>query len=199
MRYSSKTLEKVIKEFSRFPGIGEKSAQRIALYLLREKQKIGEGLAQAIVDLYENIHCCSVCFNLTEEDPCEICSSSKRDHSIICVVDEHKDLMAIERTGQYNGVYHVLGGVLSPLDNVHEKDLKIAELIDRINSDVKEVIFAINPTVEGEMTSGRLFFLLKEKNIILTRIARGIPFGATLEFNDNLTVAKAIEDRTKLK
>ena len=195
MEYSSKALDRVIKSFSKLPGIGEKSAQRIALYLLQTDRQNGEDLAQSVLDLYQNIGYCSVCFNLTEEDICEICSNPKRDHSTICVVDEHKDLLAIERTGQYNGVYHVLGGVLSPLDGVEEKDLKIEELISRINSEVNEVILAINPTVEGEMTSSRLFALLEKKNIRITRIAQGIPFGASLEFNDNVTITRAIEDR----
>ena len=195
MQYSSKALDRVIKSFSKLPGIGEKSAQRIALYLLQTDRQNGEELAQSVLDLYQNIGYCSVCFNLTENDVCEICSNPKRDHSTICVVDEHKDLLAIERTGQYNGVYHVLGGVLSPLDGVEEKDLKIDELIKRINTEVKEVILAINPTMEGEMTSSRLFTLLEKKNIKITRIAQGIPFGASLEFNDNVTITKAIEDR----
>ncbi len=195
MKYSSKILEQVIKTFSKLPGIGEKSAQRIALYLLREDRQCGENLVQSVLDLYQNIGYCSVCFNLTENEICEICSNPKRDHSTICVVDEHKDLLAIERTGQFNGVYHVLGGVLSPLDGVEEKDLKIEELINRINSEVEEIIFAINPTLEGEMTSSRLFTLLKKKNVKITRIARGIPFGASLEFNDNITITKALEDR----
>jgi len=195
LQYSSKALDRVIKSFSKLPGIGEKSAQRIALYLLQTDRQNGEELAQSVLDLYQNIGYCSVCFNLTENDVCEICSNPKRDHSTICVVDEHKDLLAIERTGQYNGVYHVLGGVLSPLDGVEEKDLKIDELIKRINTEVKEVILAINPTMEGEMTSSRLFTLLEKKNIKITRIAQGIPFGASLEFNDNVTITKAIEDR----
>ncbi len=195
MKYSSKALEKVIISFSKLPGIGEKSAQRIALYLLQADRQNGQDLVQSVLDLYQNIGYCSICFNLTEKDVCEICSNPKRDHSTICVVDEHKDLLAIERTGQYNGVYHVLGGVLSPLDGVEEKDLKIEELISRINSEVNEVILAINPTIEGEMTSSRLFTLLEKKNINITRIAQGIPFGASLEFNDNVTITKAIEDR----
>lgn len=195
MKYSSKVLERVITSFSKLPGIGEKSAQRIALYLLQEDRLHGEALAQSVLDLYQNIGYCSVCFNLTENEVCEICSNPKRDHSTICVVNEHKDLLAIERTGQYNGVYHVLGGMLSPLDGVEEKDLKINELIKRINSDIEEVILAINPTVEGEMTNSRLFTLMEKKNVKVTRIARGIPFGACLEFNDNVTITKALEDR----
>lgn len=198
MKYSSKALEKVITSFSKLPGIGEKSAQRIALYLLQEDRQNGETLAQSVLDLYNNIGYCNLCFNLTEHEICEICSNPKRDHSTICVVNEHKDLLAIERTGQFNGVYHVLGGVLSPLDGVEEKDLKIDELIKRINSEVNEIILAINPTMEGEMTSSRLFTLLEKKNVKVTRIARGIPFGASLEFNDSVTISRALEDRVDL-
>lgn len=195
MKYSSKALERVITSFSKLPGIGEKSAQRIALYLLQGDRQDGETLAQAVLDLYNNIGYCKICFNLTESEVCEICKNPKRDHSTICVVNEHKDLLAIERTGQFNGVYHVLGGVLSPLDGVEEKDLKIEELISRINTEVEEIILAINPTVEGEMTSSRLFTLLEKKNVKVTRIARGIPFGASLEFNDSVTITRALEDR----
>ena len=195
MKYSSKVLERVITSFSALPGIGEKSAQRIALYLLQGDRQKGEVLAQSVLDLYQNIGYCSICFNLTEQKVCEICSNPKRDHSTICVVNEHKDLLAIERTGHYNGIYHVLGGMLSPLDGVEEKDLKIEELIQRINAEIEEVILAINPTIEGEMTSSRLFTLLEKKKVKVTRIARGIPFGACLEFNDNVTISKALEDR----
>ena len=195
MKYSSKVLERVITSFSALPGIGEKSAQRIALYLLQGDRQKGEVLAQSVLDLYQNIGYCSICFNLTEQKVCEICSNPKRDHSTICVVNEHKDLLAIERTGQYSGIYHVLGGMLSPLDGVEEKDLKIEELIQRINAEIEEVILAINPTIEGEMTSSRLFTLLEKKKVKVTRIARGIPFGACLEFNDNVTISKALEDR----
>ncbi|MEJ2628694.1 MAG: recombination mediator RecR [bacterium] len=195
MKYSSKVLERVITSFSALPGIGEKSAQRIALYLLQGDKQKGEVLAQSVLDLYQNIGYCSICFNLTEQKVCEICSNPKRDHSTICVVNEHKDLLAIERTGHYNGIYHVLGGMLSPLDGVEEKDLKIEELIQRINAEIEEVILAINPTIEGEMTSSRLFTLLEKKKVKVTRIARGIPFGACLEFNDNVTISKALEDR----
>ncbi len=195
MKYSSKVLERVITSFSALPGIGEKSAQRIALYLLQGDRQKGEVLAQSVLDLYQNIGYCSLCFNLTEQKVCEICSNPKRDHSTVCVVNEHKDLLAIERTGQYNGIYHVLGGMLSPLDGVEEKDLKIEELIQRINAEIEEVILAINPTIEGEMTSSRLFTLLEKKKVKVTRIARGIPFGACLEFNDNVTISKALEDR----
>ena len=198
MKYSSKTLERLVEAFSRLPGIGEKSAQRIALYLLQTDQGEGDRLANAILDLKKNVGNCSICFNLTEEDPCSFCQDPKRDSSMICVVDEPKDLMAIERTGGYRGLYHVLGGVLAPLDGVGEDELRIKDLISRIDDNIKEVIIATNPTVEGEMTAAHLATLLKSKNIKITRIARGIPFGGSLEFNDTITISKSIEDRVTL-
>jgi recombination protein RecR len=199
LEYGSKILGNLIEAFSRLPGIGEKSAQRIALFLLKEGCEVGERLSQAILDLKEKIGTCSICFNITEEDPCRLCTDPKRNSNEICVVDEPKDLLAIERTGGYKGLYHVLGGVLSPLDGVEEGDLRIQELLDRVTPDIKEVIIATNPTVEGEMTAARLTDLLESKNVRVSRIARGIPFGGALEFNDAVTVAKAIEGRVEVK
>lgn len=198
MRYSSQTLERLIEVFSRLPGIGEKSAQRIALYLLREGREESENLANAIIDLKEKVGTCRVCFNLTEDDLCIFCRDPQRDKHTICVVEEPKDLLAIERTGGYHGLYHVLGGVLSPLEGVGEEDLRIQELMVRIDSEVKEIILATNPTVEGEMTAAHLVKRLKPKGVRVTRIARGVPFGGALEFNDAITVAKAIEGRVEL-
>jgi len=196
VKYSSQTLERLIQAFSRLPGIGEKSAQRMALYLLQEGREESEALAKAILDLKEKVGTCSMCFNLTEEDPCALCRDTQRDHRTLCVVEESKDLLAIERTGGYRGLYHVLGGVLSPLDGVGIEDLHIKELLTRVESGrVDEVILATNPTVEGEMTAAQLNDLLKHKGIRVSRIARGIPFGGALEFNDAVTVAKAIEGR----
>lgn len=196
MKYSSHTLEQLIQAFSRLPGIGEKSAQRIALYLLQEAKEEGETLAKAILDLKQKVGTCSICFNLTEEDPCILCRDTQRDHGTLCVVEEPKDLLAIERTGGYRGLYHVLGGVLSPLDGVGIEDLHIKELLARVESGgIDEVILATNPTVEGEMTAAQLNDLLKSKGVRVSRIARGIPFGGALEFNDAVTVAKAIEGR----
>ena len=184
-----------MEAFSRLPGIGEKSAQRIALYLLEEGGQAAETLAGAIVALKENVGTCSVCFNLTEEDPCSFCSDNQRDRSIICVVEEPKDILAIERSGGYRGLYHVLGGVLSPLDGIGEGDLHVSDLLERITGEVKEIILATNPTVEGEMTAAHLAKILKGRPVRITRIARGIPFGGSLEFNDAVTVGKALEGR----
>ena len=196
--YSSPTLERLVEALSQLPGIGKKSAQRIALHLLRADRTQTEGLARTILELREKVRRCSICFNLTEEDPCTLCQDPKRDGQTICVVEEPKDLLTIERAGGYQGRYHVLGGVLSPLDGIGEGDLRIQELLARIDQGVKEVILATNPTVEGEMTASHIATLLKSKGIKITRIARGVPFGGDLEFNDVVTVAKAIEGRVEL-
>jgi len=198
LEYSSKTLERLVKAFSRLPGIGEKSAQRIALFLLQEGRDAGEELVKTIEDLRTKVGYCSICFNLTEEDPCIFCQDPQRNDQTICVVEEPKDLLVIERTGGYRGRYHVLGGVLSPLEGIGEDDLRIKELLTRVDSSVKEIILATNPTIEGEMTAAQLAKLLEKKDVKVTRIARGIPFGGTLEFNDVVTVTKALEGRVEM-
>ncbi len=198
MKYSSKTLERVVQSLSKLPGIGEKSAQRIALYLLEEAGEESRELAEAIMDLTDKVGHCSICFNLTDEDPCIFCRDPNRKRSIICVVEEPRDVLAIEKTQSYNGLYHVLGGLLSPLEGVGREDLHIDELVQRIDKGVEEVILAMNPTVEGEMTAAHLAKILESKNVLVTRIARGIPFGGSLEFNDSVTIAKAIEGRMKI-
>jgi recombination protein RecR len=198
MEYPSQTLGQLIEAFSKLPGIGEKSAQRIALYLVREGHQEIESLSRAILNLKEKVRHCSICYNLTEEDPCSICRDPKRDHGTICVVEDLKDLLAIERAGGYRGLYHILGGVLSPLDGIGEEELRIRELIERIRPDLREIVVATNPTMEGEMTAGHLVKLLKPKGVKITRIARGIPFGGALEFNDAVTVAKAMDGRVEM-
>jgi len=198
VKYSSKTLERVVQSLSKLPGIGEKSAQRIALYLLEEAGEESRELAEAIMDLTDKVGHCSICFNLTDEDPCIFCRDPNRKRSIICVVEEPRDVLAIEKTQSYNGLYHVLGGLLSPLEGVGREDLHIDELVQRIDKGVEEVILAMNPTVEGEMTAAHLAKILESKNVLVTRIARGIPFGGSLEFNDSVTIAKAIEGRMKI-
>ncbi|MCK5146977.1 recombination protein RecR [bacterium] len=197
MKYSSKSLERLIEAFNRLPGIGTKSAQRMALYLLETSRDECENLAKAIIDLKDMVGHCSRCFNLTEDDICDICSDVRRNQKLICVVEEPKDLLAIERTGVYRGVFHVLGGALSPLEGVGESNLRIRELMLRIDSGADELILATNPTVEGEMTAAHLAKLSKDK-VKVTRIARGIPYGGALEFNDAVTVAKAMEGRIDL-
>ena len=200
MEYSSKTLKALIEAFTSLPGIGEKSAQRIALYLLREGKAQVDVLAQSLLDLQSKVGRCSICFNLTEEDPCDICQDPKRDAHQICVVEEPKDFMALEKAGVYRGKYHILGGVLSPLDGVGESQLTIEPLIERVkNGEISEVILATNPTMEGEMTASHLSKRLKHLNVKVTRIARGVPFGGSLEFNDAITLAKSLEGRAELE
>jgi len=198
VEYASETIERLVNAISRLPGIGKKSAQRAALYLLQEPREESEKLARAILDVKDKVGFCSICYNLTEADPCSICRDFKRDHQTICVVEEPKDLMAIERTHGYRGVYHVLGGVLSPLDGIGEDQLNVQALLARLDSGVSEVIIATNPTVEGEMTAAHLAKMIKEKGIKASRIARGVPFGGSLEFNDSVTVAKAMEGRVEI-
>ncbi len=199
MEYTSKSLENLINAFSQLPGIGKKSAQRVALYLLEEGKHEAENLANTILELHLKVGHCSVCFNLTEDDPCLYCRDPQRHENVICIVEEPKDLMAIENTGGYRGKYHVLGGVLSPLYGIGAEQLHIKELLARIDNKITEVIIATNPTVEGEMTAAQIIKLLKEKSVKISRIARGIPYGGSLEFNDAVTVAKALEGRMQVE
>lgn len=199
MLYTSESLENLIEELTKFPGIGRKTAQRLALYILKQPREEVEKLVKAIIDVKEKIKYCSVCYNITESDPCPICSSPKRDKSVICVVEEPMDVLAIEKTNEYNGVYHVLGGILNPLEGVGPEDLKIKELINRISSGgINEVIIALNPSVEGETTSVYIANLIKPFGVKVTRIARGLPIGTALEYADTATIARAIENRTTM-
>lgn len=198
MQYGSKTLEELVKAFSSLPGIGEKSAQRVALFLLNDGSKEADQLAEALQNIKDKVGRCSTCFNLTEENPCLICRDVKRDQSLICVVEDSKDLLAVERSGGYRGVYHILGGALSPLDGVGESDLHISELLKRAESEVKEIILATNPTMEGEMTAAHIAKKLEPLDVKVSRIARGVPFGGTLEFNDAVTLMKAMEGRSEV-
>ncbi len=195
MEYT-KPLAQLIEFFQKFPGIGPKSAQRMAFHLLKMPISDVKRFSQILVDAKENIHYCNICFNMSASNPCEICSDSNRDKSIICVVAETKDLIAIEKTREYKGLYHVLQGTLSPLDGIGVEDIRIKELLTRItDEEVKEIILALSPSVEGEATSMYLTKLLKPFNIKISRIAFGIPIGSDLEFADEITLAKAIEGR----
>lgn len=198
MQYLSKSLQLAIDELSRLPGIGKKSAQRIVFYLLKLPEAEVLSLAKSLEELKKNARYCSICYNITESDPCPICASETRDRSIICVVEEANDVAAFEKTGEFNGLYHVLGGCLSPLDGIGPDDLRIKELLARINDQVKEVIIATNPSAEGEATAIYLANLLKPLNVQVTRIARGIPVGTDLEYADSITLLRAIEGRTKI-
>jgi recombination protein RecR len=198
MLYTSEALQQLIDEFSRLPGIGRKTAQRLALYVLKQPREAVVKMARALVNVKDRIRSCSVCCNITEEDPCAVCSSPKRERSTICVVEEPNDVIAIEKTNDFKGLYHVLGGSLSPLDGIGPEELKTKELLARITPGVAEVILAMNPNVEGEATTIYLTRLLKPLGVKVSRIARGIPVGGDLEFADEATLARALEGRILL-
>ncbi len=188
-----------IDELSKLPGIGKKTAQRLALHLLKSDENSVDGLLSAIKNLKDKIRFCSRCFNLSENEICEICTNPKRDSSTLCVVEEASDVIAIEKTHEYNGMYHVLGGVLSPLSGITPDELKIKELLKRFeNEEIKEVILAVNPDTEGETTSLYLAKLIKPIGIKVTRIARGIPIGGDLEFSDEATIGRAVTGRISI-
>jgi recombination protein RecR len=192
------SIEKLIEEFAKFPGIGKKTAQRMAFFVLKQRKEESEALAQSILDVKEKVRHCSLCFNITEDDPCTTCKDEKRDRSIICVVEEANDVAALEKTNQFKGLYHVLGGVISPLDGVGPDDLKVKELLSRLKSgSVKEVIIATNPSTEGEATAVYLSRLIKPLGVRVTRIARGLPAGGDLEYADQTTLANALEGRVE--
>lgn len=199
MKDYAEPLARLIDELKRLPGIGQKSAQRIAFHLERAPREDAERLATAILDAKDKIRLCSVCNNLTEQDPCDYCSSPARNQEIICVVETPYNVVAIEKTREFNGIYHVLHGVISPLQGVGPDQLKLKSLIDRLKGGkVKELIIATNPNVEGEATAVYLARLVKPLGVKVTRIAMGIPVGSELEFADELTMLKAIEGRREL-
>jgi recombination protein RecR len=188
-----------IDELSKLPGIGKKTAQRLAIFLLKSEDPQVENLINAIKDLKLKLRFCDRCFNLSEEEFCNICKSEKRDKSVLCVVEEASDVIAIEKTHEFKGLYHVLGGVLSPLSGITPDSLHIKELLKRFETeDIKEVILALNPDTEGETTSLYLAKLMKPLGIIVTRIARGLPIGGDLEFADDATIGRAILNRSSL-
>jgi len=199
MRQYPKPLERLISELKKLPGVGLKTAQRLAFHIMKMPEEEAERLARAIAEVKKSLTYCSICGNITETDPCEICSDPERDHSTICVVEEPDDLWALERTNRYNGVYHVLMGALSPMDGITPDKLRIRELLERVNNeDVKEVIIATNHTTEGEATAMFIANLLGKLNIKVTRIAYGIPMGGDLEYIDEVTLAKALEGRREI-
>lgn len=192
-------LTRLINELSRLPGVGRKTAERLAYYILKEDAQFGKRLAQAILEVKEKVRFCSVCGNLTEEDPCSICRNPGRNRQLICVVEEPKDVWALERTGTFSGVYHVLMGSLSPLDGIGPEKLRIRELLERVKRDqVKEVIVATDPNVEGDATALYLSRLLKPLEVEVTRIASGLPIGGDLEYADSVTLSRALEGRRPL-
>ena len=197
--YFTRPLAKLIEEFQKFPGVGPKSAQRMAFYILDMTTESAENLASSILEAKEKVKHCSVCFNLSEADPCEICCDTRRDRHTICVIAEPRDLIALERTREYKGLYHVLTGLISPLEGKGPEQLSIKELINRVpTDDVKEVILAINPTVEGDATVLYLSKLIKPLDVKVTRIAFGLPVGADLEYADDVTLSRALEGRREI-
>lgn len=196
----SNSVNKLINQFEKLPGIGHKSAVRLAFYILESNGSEAKDMADAITQAKQKARFCSICFNLTEHDPCDICSDPKRDKSIICVVENVKDVLAMEKTHEYKGLYHVLHGSISPMNNISAGDIKIKELLNRLKDDVvKEVILATNPTVEGEATAMYISRLIKPLgDIKVTRIAHGIPVGGDLEYTDEITLIKALEGRTQM-
>ena len=192
-------LSKLIFELSKLPGIGEKTATRLAYYILNQDASYSESLANALREAKTKLRYCQECFNFSENEKCEICADDKRDHLQICVVERPSDVTPIEKTGTYRGVYHVLHGLLSPLDGIGPEDLKMKQLFIRMREkEITEVIFAINPSVEGEATSLYLSRLLKPIGIRLSQVAYGIPFGGTIEFTDRQTLGKALENRVEM-
>ncbi len=194
-----KSIAALIEQFQKFPSVGPKSAQRMAFYLLRMPKSDVENFARAVIEAKEKTKTCEICYNISSASPCEICTSTSRDRSVICVVAESKDLIAIEKTNEYKGLYHVLQGLISPIDGIGAEDIRIKELLNRLTDEqVKEVILAISPSVEGEATSLYLTRLIKPFGIKVSRIAFGLPVGADIEYADEITIAKAIEGRREI-
>ena len=199
MSFFPASLENLIDHFAALPGIGRKSAQRLAFHVLALPEEDALSFAGAITEARHSVHCCRICQNLTEGDICSICQSDRRDKSTICVVSEPRDVLSIERGHEYNGTYHVLHGVLSPMNHVGPEDIRIKELLHRVaEEDVEEVIMATNPDTEGEATAMYISRLLKPFEIKVTRLAYGIPVGSNLEFADDATLSRAIEGRTEM-
>lgn len=196
--YHVAPLEGLVEKFESLPGIGHKSAQRLAYHVLDMTKEQAASFASAILEAHEKIHYCGVCCNLTDSELCPICRSAVRDRSLICVVEEPKDVFALERAGEYHGLYHVLHGAISPLSGIGPDQLKIKELLSRINDEVGEVIMATNPTVEGEATAMYVSRLLKPLGVKVTRLAYGIPVGGDLEYADEVTLQRAMEGRQEL-
>lgn len=196
MNRVAEPIERLIKRLAKLPGVGDKTAARLALYILRCPKEEAMDLARSIVSVKEKITLCKICCNLTDEDPCRICTSEKRDKESLCVVEEPGDLIALENGGEFRGCYHVLHGVISPLDGISPDDIKIEELLTRLKSgEIKEVIIATNPTTNGNATALYLANLIKPLGIKISRIAQGIPMGGDIEYTDSMTLKKAMEGR----
>ena len=198
MYQSSESIGKLVSLLSRLPGIGRKTAGRLAFHILKMSNEEARDLAASILEVKEKVGACSVCFNISETDPCAICTDSKRDASIICVVEEASDIIALEKAEDFNPRYHVLGGRLSPLDGIGPDDLYIKELLSRLDDSVREIIVATNPDVEGEATAMYLNKLIRPFGVKVTRIARGLPVGGDLEYADGVTITRALQGRQEL-
>ena len=189
-------LTRLINELSKLPGIGPKSAQRLAFHLLRSSEETTKALVIAVEDMKKQVDLCSICFHITDKDPCQLCQDEERDESVLCVVEQALDVIVLERTGQYRGRYHVLQGVLNPMEGIGPEDLRIGELLQRVQSgNIGEVIMATNPSLEGESTAMYVQRLLTPHGVRITRLARGLPSGADLEYTDEITLAHAFEGR----
>jgi recombination protein RecR len=194
--FTAESIEQLAEQFAQLPGIGRKTAHRLALYVVKMQREEVVTLARALVNVKDKVRYCTICSNITEVDPCPICSNTKRDRTIVCVVEAPTDVLAIERTNEFRGLYHVLGGALSPLDGIGPEDLRIKELLHRVSdAGIDEIILALNPNVEGEATTLYLSKLLKPLGMKITRIARGLPVGTDLEFADEATLTRALEGR----
>jgi recombination protein RecR len=200
MDTTPRAVTQLIEEFHRLPGIGPKTAQRLTFYLLRAPKEQAQSLAQAVLHLKERITTCSICSNIAEENPCAICRDESRDRSLVCVVEEPLDVLALERTREYRGLYHVLHGAISPVEGIGPEDLRIQELLARIQRDpgIREIVLATNPNLEGEATAMYLERLIKPLGVRLTRLARGLPMGGDLEYADEVTLTRALEGRREV-
>ena len=199
MQTYSGPISALIEEYSKLPGVGRKTAQRLAFHVINMNINDVEALSKAILEAKKEIKYCSICYNITDKDPCSMCSNKNRDSSVICVVEDPRDVAAMERTKEFNGQYHVLNGVISPMDGIGPDMIRIKELIQRLgNQDVREIIMATNPTIEGEATAMYIARLLKPMGIKVTRIAHGLPVGGDLEYADEVTISKALEGRREI-
>ncbi|HAY36405.1 MAG: recombination protein RecR [Bacteroidetes Order II. Incertae sedis bacterium] len=204
MHFTSESVEALVDQFSRLPGIGRKTARRLAAFVLKLPRDEVEQMASALIAVKDKVIFCTTCFNVTDNDPCPICASEKRDHEVVCVVEEANDVMALERTRGFNGTYHVLGGAISPLDGIGPEDLRIRELVARVSGQgdsggsITEVILAVNPSVEGDTTAYYISQLLAPFGVLITRLAQGIPIGSDLEFTDEATLTRALQGRVNL-
>ena len=199
MQTYSGPISALIEEFSKLPGVGRKTAQRLAFHVINMNINDVEALSKAILEAKKEIKYCSICYNITDKDPCSMCSNKNRDSSVICVVEDPRDVAAMERTKEFNGQYHVLNGVISPMDGIGPDMIRIKELIQRLgNQDVREIIMATNPTIEGEATAMYIARLLKPMGIKVTRIAHGLPVVGDLEYADEVTISKALEGRREI-